>query len=197
LKESIVRPGKAALDYIGGKRIRYYNAFYLCLILAGAAIVLSHMLEGAGMKGGNSESQDFIDFVKNNVKFILLGIVPLLASTSKLVFRKLKLNFAEHLVIGGFSLTGILTMNVICFFLGVIQNVGFAGRVFDILITTFIIFTFAFPIWSYANLAWRKYTLPGLVWRVAVFYILLIVEALFLLMTSILLITGNSGLEIN
>lgn len=31
LKEAIIRPGNAALDYISGKRVRYYNVFYLIL----------------------------------------------------------------------------------------------------------------------------------------------------------------------
>ena len=35
-KEALLRPGKAALDYIEGKRIKYYNVFYLVLITIGS-----------------------------------------------------------------------------------------------------------------------------------------------------------------
>ncbi|MBS1571605.1 MAG: DUF3667 domain-containing protein, partial [Bacteroidetes bacterium] len=38
LKEAVIRPGQASLDYINGKRIRYYNVFYLCLLLLGISI---------------------------------------------------------------------------------------------------------------------------------------------------------------
>ena len=34
-KEALIRPGKAALDYISGKRKRYYNVFYLILLTFG------------------------------------------------------------------------------------------------------------------------------------------------------------------
>ena len=38
LKETIIRPGQAALDYINGKRVRYYNVFYLALLVIGLNI---------------------------------------------------------------------------------------------------------------------------------------------------------------
>jgi hypothetical protein len=46
LKEIFVRPGQAALDYIHGKRIRYYNVFYLSILLIGLNILLSHFYDG-------------------------------------------------------------------------------------------------------------------------------------------------------
>jgi hypothetical protein len=41
-KESLIRPGKAAIDYIEGKRIRYYNVFYFILVLIGINLFLGN-----------------------------------------------------------------------------------------------------------------------------------------------------------
>lgn len=42
LKQAIIRPGSASLDYILGRRIAFYNIFYLCLILIGINLFLNH-----------------------------------------------------------------------------------------------------------------------------------------------------------
>lgn len=45
IKETFMRPGQAALDYITGKRIRYYNVFYLSLLVIALNLLLSHLYE--------------------------------------------------------------------------------------------------------------------------------------------------------
>lgn len=47
LKETILRPGQAALDYISGKRIKYYNVFYLSLLVIAVNILLLHLRDDA------------------------------------------------------------------------------------------------------------------------------------------------------
>ncbi|RYD58971.1 MAG: DUF3667 domain-containing protein [Sphingobacteriales bacterium] len=42
LKESFLRPGHMAMDYISGKRIKYYNVFYLILIVIGINALAIH-----------------------------------------------------------------------------------------------------------------------------------------------------------
>src|SRR6476660_3375627 len=97
LKEALVRPGKAGLDYISGKRIRYYNVFYLSLILLGLAILLYHMgTLGVTFKGNDNGSQDVIDTMSKNSKLVVLCFVPLLAINARVLFWKLRLNLAEH-----------------------------------------------------------------------------------------------------
>ncbi len=44
-KQALLRPGRAALDYISGKRIRFYNVFYLILITIGLIIFLHHFYD--------------------------------------------------------------------------------------------------------------------------------------------------------
>ena len=45
IKETFMRPGQAALDYITGKRIRYYNVFYLSLLVLALNLRLSKLYE--------------------------------------------------------------------------------------------------------------------------------------------------------
>ncbi len=44
-KQALIRPGKAALDYIAGKRKPYYNVFYLILITIGLILFLRHFID--------------------------------------------------------------------------------------------------------------------------------------------------------
>src|SRR5690554_1532610 len=39
-KQALLRPGKAVLDYIHGKRVNYYNIFYFILLLIGINLFL-------------------------------------------------------------------------------------------------------------------------------------------------------------
>jgi hypothetical protein len=41
-KQALLRPGKAALDYISGKRKPYYNVFLLVILTIGLLIFLRH-----------------------------------------------------------------------------------------------------------------------------------------------------------
>ena len=95
----MLRPGQAALDYISGKRVKYYNVFYLSLLVLAVNILLLHL-----SKENNTEitkvkalkEMNINDFYSEYSKFVLFSIVPLLAINAKLLFKKLKLNLAEH-----------------------------------------------------------------------------------------------------
>jgi len=125
LKEAIMRPGKAALDYIEGKRIRYYNVFYLALILIGLNIFVVHYDIQAKeylpkLEKYNYEGDKLDLFLDNYSKLLLLGLLPLFAFNSFILFRKRNLNFSEHVIISGMLYLGILlisvVMNVFLFF---------------------------------------------------------------------------------
>jgi hypothetical protein len=51
--------------------------------------------------------------LSNNAKLILFGFVPLIAVNAFLIFKRLKINLAEHFIIAGINLLGIL---VLCLF---------------------------------------------------------------------------------
>ncbi len=51
-KEALIRSGKAALDYISGKRIRYYNVFLLVLMTIGLLLPGEAFLSGKPCRFG-------------------------------------------------------------------------------------------------------------------------------------------------
>jgi hypothetical protein len=121
LKEAIVRPGKAALDYISGKRIRYYNVFYLTLLLIGLNIFinhiqnqLSHYYFGTSLEPQTDEAGKSIDiFINNNSKLIIFSFIPLFAINSFIIFKRKKLNFSEHFILSGMMFLGIMVITTI------------------------------------------------------------------------------------
>lgn len=197
LKEIFKRPGQAALDYIKGKRIRYYNVFYLSLLLIGLIFLLSHIYDL--INPTKEDSQDTIivtTFFSKYIKLILLGIVPILALNAYLVFRKLKLNLAEHLIIGGFCLAGMLTVSISYFFMNFLN--GFSLPFFlGILEVVFFFLIPLFPFWVYCNAIKGYYSFWGMLWRIMVFYIFVLAELLLILMVIIYMLTGKLDLNVN
>lgn len=195
IKEAISRPGQAALDYINGRRIRYYNVFYLCLLLIGLNIIIVHFLQRFRLPANlNSDSNPIYRFLADNVKFIVLGIVPLLALNALLIFRRLKLNLSEHFIVAGMCLTGILiisSLQYIADFLSEISIGYFFGTVELLLFISIVLF----PLWTYWNLnkyvyfGWRKLL------RVIFFYIVLVIELLILLLSIVYYITNDTEIE--
>lgn len=114
LKETIIRPGQAALDYISGKRIKYYNVFYLSLLVIAVNILLLHARDNATDEIGRVtqlKKMGVNEFFSEYSKIVLFSIVPILAINAKLIFKRLKLNLAEHLIMGGITLLGILVLS--------------------------------------------------------------------------------------
>ena len=141
-KESLVCPGKAALDYISGKRIRYYNVFYLTLLLIGLNFFISHIQDLMTIRYLNIHEQEvdgvgksMDDFLSNNSKTILFSFIPLFAINSFMIFRRKKLNFSEHFIISGMMFLGIMlisTITSILFFTDFIKPLNFLSDIINI-----------------------------------------------------------------
>ncbi len=117
LKEAIIRPGKAALDYISGKRIRYYNVFYLILLLIGLNIfmtnyytTLSHEYFNTIIKSNTEQGKSVDAFIEHYSKLIIFSFVPLFAINSFLLFRRKKFNLSEHFIIAGMVFLGVMVI---------------------------------------------------------------------------------------
>lgn len=197
IKETFKRPGQAALDYIKGKRIRYYNVFYLALLVIALNVVLLHYKQSLNEPFLNiHREEDLGDFISKFSKITLFSIVPLLSINALLLFKRLKLNFAQHLIIGGVTLLGMLLISIFYFLFDLLNQL-------DLIISFgyLEIFSFCciplFPIWSYYNATKGLYTIWGFIWRIILFYMLLFIQFL-ILFTSIVFIflDGKSSLEI-
>lgn len=198
IKEIFVRPGQAALDYIKGRRIRYYNVFYLSLLLIGLNILLSHFLNSIHPQTEETtkDSKAILLFLEKNVKIILLCVVPVIALNAMLIFRRLKLNFAEHLILGGFNLAGMLAINLWLIFFSFLNTYD-TPAVLGFLEAVSFFACVLFPGWVYFNATKGLYKLGGFIWRFLLFYMLLWIEIIAVLVYLALLLTGKTDLYIN
>lgn len=206
-KEAIVRPGKAALDYIDGKRIRYYNVFYFILLLIGLNIFINNYYTHASEKylPKNEIKTDFTiknkttsenkkleikiqdvytkmnHFVTDNKKILLFCFVPLFALNGFLLFRKRRLNFSEHFIIAGITFLGILlltTFDSILAFFEFTTNFDFIAHCSSF-ITPFAIF--ALVTFSYYQTFKDFYKKRTFSLRMFLFISLIIIELLLFL----------------
>ncbi|OYU81211.1 MAG: hypothetical protein CFE23_05445 [Flavobacterium sp. BFFFF1] len=196
IKEALVRPGQAAMDYISGKRIRYYNVFYLCLLLIGFTVLLSHFYESfetTHATKSNAQSEHIKNFFKDNLKFIVLSIVPMLAICGYLIFRRLKLNLAEHFIIAGIALLGKIFITMVGISINFADRwlpdfMGYVEAVFPFLILLW-------PVWVYTNASKGRYRFGGLLWRFIVFYLLFLFLMLVALIAVLFVLTGGEDIN--
>ncbi len=112
LKEAIIRLGQAALDFIKWKRIKYYNVFYLSLLLIGLNLIIAKLFVKFN-ENANLEETGFEKVLSQNVKVFIFLFVPVFAYLSSWIFKKMKLNIAEHFIPAGITLLRILIINLI------------------------------------------------------------------------------------
>lgn len=195
-KEAITRPGRAALDYIAGKRIRYYNVFYLSLLLIALNVVFWHLADMIlGVDKSQNNNSELAQFMAQYVKVMILTLVPLFALNGWVIFQKLRLNLPEHLILGGITLVGILLISLLLVPVYLLERTVWAQ--FSLLKIPWLLVIVLFPAWTYRNASKGKYSIPGFLWRAILFLILLFLEMMFLLGAVGYLFTTNSNLEIS
>lgn len=122
LKETFTRPGRAAIDYISGKRIKYYNVFYLILLLIGLNIFFAHLCDQLDIKysvnkvQSNTQSIEELklnEFLADYSKILIFCLIPLFAINSYLLFKRAKYNLSEHFIISGIVILGMMCITYI------------------------------------------------------------------------------------
>lgn len=194
-KQSLVRPGKAALDYIAGKRKRYYNVFYLILITFGLIVFFIHfydVLSGEVIPDKhyiNEASRKMDEIFSQKSKIIIFLFVPLTALNSFILFRRKKLNLSEHFIIAGMVLLGMLLMSFLgnlFFYLELIApfNSTFSA-IMSWSITTAIVFHIGY---GYFNAFRIDYTKFGIAYRILLLYAMMCLEIyiLFLIVFGVI-----------
>lgn len=184
-KEALVRPGKAALDYISGKRKHYYNVFLLILLSAGLLLFVRHFYAETVL--GEPVQEDFShlnpasralnELFAQKSKITMLLFVPFAALNSFLLFRRKKLNYPEHAILSGMILLGIVLISLFAnlfFYLNII--VPFSDTMATYASFTAIFLTFIYIGYAYANAFASEYSLWGMIWRILMFFMLLFFE---------------------
>src|SRR5580693_2161553 len=92
LRMLLLRPGTVALDYVRGKRKRYFGPFAFLLVVVAAA---SALVAFTGFHAVVTNSPNVIAaFLQTHVNLVMLEEVPLLAGITRLVDARGGFNFA-------------------------------------------------------------------------------------------------------
>ena len=197
-KEALIRPGQAALDYIAGKRKRYYNVFYLILITFGLILFLRHFYEKLVISQGgffsdytykNEASRIINEIISQKSKFIIFLFVPLAALNSFILFRRKKLNLSEHSIIAGMVLLGILLLSAfgnILFYLNLIIPGDALATVINFATPSLVIL---YIVYGYFNAFGADYSRLGMTYRILLFFVLTSLEVFILLYVLIGFVT--------
>lgn len=201
-KQALIRPGKAALDYISGKRIRYYNVFYFILILVGINILMTHYHNQIALSVNpdkliaaqtNAVGEKVSKILGHYGKLLVFIFVPITAFNSYLLFRRKSLNYSEHFIISGMLLLGITLL--ITVYLGV-SFLHFAGHLFhnfQIAPQLLVYFLTAYLVYGYWNMFRNDYSFLGFSYRMLLFWILGIIEFLTFVYVILGIATGWNG----
>lgn len=195
-KQALLRPGKAALDYISGKRVNYYNTFYFILILIGATVLISHyfkdFLSNMTMESDvngemNLAGQKLDDIFSKFGKILIFLTVPLTALNSYIVFKREKLIFSEHIIISGILLLGIFIIIPSFMILGISALIISLPNLLKYLVFSFPCIIIFYIIYVYYNAFRKDYTFIGFSYRIILFLLLLLFELLlfFILLLGI------------
>lgn len=200
-KQALVRPGKASLDYIAGKRKPYYNVFLLILLSLSLLLFLKHFYNEILVSQGrgpivdtevlNDASKQFADFFNKQKKLITFIFVPLAAINTYILFNKKKLNLSEHSIIAGMLLLGNLLIsifyNILLYINLPIQFDSSAVEAFS-LITSII--TIIYIIYGYYNAFGSMYSVFGFTYRILLFFLLFLFQLIFLLIIAVGFVTN-------
>lgn len=188
LREGITRPGKAGMDYISGKRIRYYNVFYLILLIIGLNLFissyyekLSHIYLGTTEAKMTGVVKSVGDFLEHYSKLLIFSFVPLFALNSFLIFRRKKLNLSEHFIIAGMIFLGVMiiaTVSNFFFFLDFIEHMDFLSNFVNAFTPVFILL---FILVSYYKTFRDTYSRIRTLLKTLLFIFLLILELIVIL----------------
>ncbi|WP_162126092.1 DUF3667 domain-containing protein [Flavobacterium phycosphaerae] len=184
LKEAMLRPGKAALDYIEGKRIRYYNVFYLILLLIGLGIFIENVYINSLHKyhsfipddQSDEVNNPVYDFLGKYVKFFLALAIPAFSLNSFILFNKKKLFYSEHLIIFGMMYLGIIMITLVgnlMYFFEFIEPVAFLSYFADLIMPFLLIIYLAFGFYGAFGNDYKKWNFAL---RLFIYLTLIIVE---------------------
>lgn len=97
----LVRPGTVALDYVQGKRKRYFGPFAFLFVVVAAA---SAAIAFTGFHAITTNNPNTVaDFLQTHINLVMFAEVPMLAAFSRLLDARGGFNFAEHLVLAAYT----------------------------------------------------------------------------------------------
>lgn len=117
MKTLFTRPGHGIREFVEGKRVRYFNAFSLLLLI----LALMFFLDGFSDFSlsdimGNDDQKEFYNsfeaFMEEYPRLIFIINIPLMALGTFLFFKKSKMNFAEHIILNTYNTSASLVLSL-------------------------------------------------------------------------------------
>ncbi len=106
----LVRPGTVALEYVRGRRKRYFGPFAFLFVVVAAA---SAAIAFTGFRVVTADwSNPVAEFLRGHWNILMFTEVPLLAGFSRLFDMRGAFNLAEHLVLAAYA-TGMRVLSVL------------------------------------------------------------------------------------
>ncbi len=193
IKQAMIRPGHAALEYISGKRIRFYNVFYLTLLLIGLTFFINHIQTQLSNYYFNTGLEPLTDnagknlnaFLSTNAKLIICSFIPLLAINSFILFKRKKLNFSEHFIISGMMFLGVMIITTISTLLDFTEYIKYIDVIPPVIVIATPVFILLYLSINYYKTFSENYTKLQNSIRVLLFIALLLFELSLLLLLLI------------
>ncbi|MEL6558932.1 MAG: DUF3667 domain-containing protein [Bacteroidota bacterium] len=175
LKTLFTRPGHGVREFVEGKRVRYFNAFSLLLLI----LALMFFLDGfsdlslSDVLGDGDQKEiytSFEKFMEEYPRLIFIINIPIMAFSTFIFFKKSKVNFAEHIILNTYnssaSLVLSLPFSIVFIFYDNLEKIRVYYQASPIL-------SVAYSIWLYYQFfSTSTYKKSSLIWR-SLFAILL------------------------
>lgn len=205
-KQALFRPGKAALDYISGKRVNYYNVFYFILLLIGFNVLLTHYYNEIALKIDpsraltptmNEAGKTIGEILSKYGKIFIFALVPLTALNSFLIFKRRKLNYSEHFIVSGILLLGIFILTTLVLVFSFVEFLGLSSSFFDFIHNILPYSILLYIIFGYYNAFRRDYSFGMFSYKMILFLLLCLAEILLFIWIVVGIATDwKSGAEI-
>jgi hypothetical protein len=97
----LLRPGNVALEYVHGRRKRYFGPFSFLVVIVAAA---SALVAITGFRAVSSDTPNVVvDFLQSHINLLMFAELPLLAVFSRILDVRAQFNLAEHLVLAAYT----------------------------------------------------------------------------------------------
>jgi hypothetical protein len=152
LKSMFSKPGRAAINYLEGHRVRYLNPFAMLLVLLSISILITPLTTITLTDLTNENAREMMGsierFATKYPRTMMLATIPIYALMSALYFRKARLNFAEHLVLNSFKVGGEMVISLLfSVSLIFITDIALAKNIYGFVTLGLVIYA----VWFYYN----------------------------------------------
>jgi hypothetical protein len=97
----LLRPGVVALDYVQGRRKRYFGPFVFLFVVVAAA---SAAVAFTRFRAITTKNPNVIaDFLQDHINVLMFAEVPLLAAFTRIIDARGGFNYAEYLVLAAYT----------------------------------------------------------------------------------------------